>query len=393
MIIDSPLLKAATPLLQLLGRLSTASRQPDVQTLRDRVGREIGAFEKRCRKDGVSMELVRPAHYALCAAIDDVVLHSPWGASSAWNARPLTVSLYREIHNDGQIFDILKRLRREADKFLPVIELIYLCLSLGLLGPYRDPQYAPGDLDRLRDEMCSLIIQHRDCSDRHLSPRWKGVKDAYRIRFGHFPAWVPLLAAAVTIGASSIWVSLDLNGESDGIYARVSAIPPLKMPEIARVAVARPLSQAARGTESNVAERLREIVKGVSAGATISGTATVPVLRISSQDIFQRGGASVRPSFVPIMERIGSVLRGEPCSVQVIGHTDNAPTRTVQFPSNFQLSLAWAQAVRAVMLHTFTDAGRISAEGRGDADPIESNTTAEGRAQNRRIEIILHPQD
>jgi type VI secretion system protein ImpK len=392
-IIDSPLLKAATPLLQLLGRLSTTARQPDVQSLREWVGREVSAFEKRCREDGVSMELVRPAHYALCAAIDDVVLHSPWGASSTWNARALTVSLYREIHNDDQIFDISKRLGQEADKFLPVIELIYLCLSLGLLGRYRDPHYAPGDLHRLRDEMCSLITQRRDCSDRHLSPRWKGAKDAYRVRVGRFPALVPLLAAAVTVGALSIWVSRDLNGESDGIYARISAIPPLKMPEIARVSVARPPSQAAHGSESNVADRLREILKGEAAGASVVGTATVPVLRINSQDIFQRGGATVRPSFVPALERIGSVLRGEPGSVQVIGHTDNTPTRTVQFPSNFQLSLAWAQAVKAVMLHTFTDAGRIGAEGRGDADPLEPNTTAEGRAQNRRIEIILHPQD
>jgi type VI secretion system protein ImpK len=391
-IVNSPLLKAATPLLQLLGCLSTTARPPDVQTLRDRVGREIGAFEKRCRKDGVSMELVRPAHYALCAAIDDVVLHSPWGAASAWNARALTASLYREIHNDDQIFDIFNRLRQEADKFLPVIELIYLCLSLGLLGRYRDPQYAPGDLDRLRDEMCNLITQRRECSDRHLSPRWKGVKDAYRIRVGKFPAWVPLLAAAVTVSTSSIWVSRDLNAESDRIYARVSAIPPLKMPEIVRATVARPVPQAAHGTGSDIADRLREILKGEPAGASIVGTATVPVLRISSQAIFQRGGASVRRSFVPTLERIGSVLQREPGSVQVIGHTDNAPTRTIQFPSNFQLSLAWARAVRAVMLHTFTDAGRISAEGRGDADPLESNTTAEGRTQNCRIEIIVHPR-
>jgi type VI secretion system protein ImpK len=392
-IIDSPLLKAATPLLQLLGRLSTAARQPDVQTLRDRAGREISAFEKRCRKDGISMELVRPAHYALCAAIDDVVLHTPWGLATTWNARSLTITHYREVHNDDQIFDIVKQLGKEADRFLPVIELIYLCLSLGLLGRYRDPQYAPGDLDRLRDEMCSLITQRRDCSDQHLSPRWKGVKDAYRIRFGKAPAWVPFLVAAVIVGTSSVWVSRNLNGESDRIYDRVSAIPPLKMPEIARVEVARPLSQTAHGAGSNVADRLREILKGESAGASIVATATMPVVRINSQDIFQRGGASVRPSFVPALERIGSVLRGEPGSVQVIGHTDDAPTRTVQFPSNFQLSLAWAQAVRAVMLHTFADAGRISAEGRGDADPLESNTTGEGRPQNRRIEIILHPQD
>jgi type VI secretion system protein ImpK len=393
-VINSPLLQAATPLLQLLGRLSTTARPPDVQTLRERVGREINTFEKRCRKDGISMELVRPAHYTLCAAIDDVVLHTPWGASGAWNARPLAASLYRDAHNEDQIFDIWKQLRQEPDKFFPVIELIYLCLSLGSLGRYRDSRYDPGDFDRLRNEICSLIIQRRNGSNGHLSPRWKGVANAYRVRIGTFPVWVPFVTAAAIISISSVWVSHNLNGESDGIYARVSAIPPLQMPEIARSA--RPLLPAPPPpTGSNLSDRLKEILKRENAGqlASLAGTATAPVIRINNQDVFQRGEASVRPEVVPVLERIGSAVKSEPGSIQVIAHTDNVPTRTVQYPSNFQLSLARARAVRAVMLHTFTDASRISAEGRGDADPVAPNATAEGRMQNRRIEIILHPRD
>ena len=74
----------------------------------------------------------------------------------------------------------------------------------------------------------------------------------------------------------------------------------------------------------------------------------------------------------------------------MIDYTDNQPIRTVQFPSNFQLSAARANAVRAIVARNVGDPARVSAEGRADADPIAPNTTAEGREQNRRIEIVLH---
>ena len=62
----------------------------------------------------------------------------------------------------------------------------------------------------------------------------------------------------------------------------------------------------------------------------------------------------------------------------------------MQFPSNFQLSAARAEAARAILRRTLGDPARITAEGRGESDPIASNATPEGREQNRRIEIILH---
>jgi type VI secretion system protein ImpK len=54
------------------------------------------------------------------------------------------------------------------------------------------------------------------------------------------------------------------------------------------------------------------------------------------------------------------------------------------------LSTARAQAAQAVLSQTIDDAGRLTAEGRADADPIAPNTTEQGRAANRRIEIVLH---
>jgi type VI secretion system protein ImpK len=83
-------------------------------------------------------------------------------------------------------------------------------------------------------------------------------------------------------------------------------------------------------------------------------------------------------------------LQKEKGSIQVIGYTDNQPIHTIQFPSNFQLSAARADAAKSIIAAALGESGRLSAEGRGEADPIGSNATPDGREQNRRIEVVLH---
>ncbi|MBU6260014.1 MAG: OmpA family protein, partial [Burkholderiales bacterium] len=70
------------------------------------------------------------------------------------------------------------------------------------------------------------------------------------------------------------------------------------------------------------------------------------------------------------------------------GHTDNQPIRSLRYPSNWHLSLARANHVKALLAQS-VNPSRLSAEGRADSEPVASNATAAGRAQNRRVEITL----
>ena len=69
----SPLVAAAAPLLQLLARLRNTLNQPDPGDLRERAVSAMRAFEQGARDLGIPIEQVRPAHYALCASLDDAV--------------------------------------------------------------------------------------------------------------------------------------------------------------------------------------------------------------------------------------------------------------------------------------------------------------------------------
>ena len=77
----------------------------------------------------------------------------------------------------------------------------------------------------------------------------------------------------------------------------------------------------------------------------------------------------------------------------ITGHTDNQPIRDKRFASNLELSRARAEAVRQLLLSAGLDRTRpiVAVEGRGDTQPVDTNTTAEGRSHNRRVDIAVYP--
>ncbi len=391
----SPLTEAASTLLQLLAGLRQMRQQPDPGQLRDSVIRELRTFELRAREAGIKMDLLRPAHYALCASIDDVVLNTPWGAASGWSRMSLVTSFHNEAGGTDRFFDQLSELRRDPEKFLPVIELMYLCLSFGFMGRLRRSPDPVGELERLRSETNSVIAAQRKTSEPELSPRWKGIVAPPRPSRGRLPVWVVLAASAGLCGGLFFWVSTALNAQSDVIQADVLAAPPSHMPRLTRAAFVQPLPPPPAPAEPSVLDRLRGMLQADAAEGRVSvmGSDAVPVLRIPDRGIFTAGSAGVQASALPFLERIGAALKEQPGSLRISAYTDNQPIRSVRFPSNFQLSVARAQAVRAVIARSVGDAARVSAEGRADADPIAPNTTAEGREQNRRIEIVLRRPD
>ena len=89
----NPLLQAAVPLLVLAGRLRGQISNADVESLRRQTIQEIRTFEERVRRAEVPPEDVLAARYALCTAIDEAVLNTPWGAQSDWSSQSLLVQL------------------------------------------------------------------------------------------------------------------------------------------------------------------------------------------------------------------------------------------------------------------------------------------------------------
>jgi len=388
----SPLAVAAAPLLQLLARLRTTAHAPDAGDLYGRATQALRNFEQQARAAGVPPEQVRPAHFALCAAIDDAVLNTPWGAASGWTRRPL-VSVFHPNETDDA-FRMLARLQAEPAPKLPAIEIFYLCLSLGFMGRYRQAPRGAADLDRIRAAANTLIVGAQKITPE-LSPRWQGVAAPYRPQRAKLPVWVAYAAALAACGALFVWVSTSLNAASDSQYARMLAAPPGQMPRIDRAVAVQPPPPPPPPPEPSVLDRLAAALKpDIDSGTVaIAGTPAAPIVRVATKAGFGPAAATVQPPLAAVLDRIGTALKTEPGSIDVIAYTDNQPIHTVKFPSNFQLSAARAEAARATLAHALGDPTRIRVEGRADADPVASNATPEGREQNRRLDIVLHRQE
>lgn len=107
------------------------------------------------------------------------------------------------------------------------------------------------------------------------------------------------------------------------------------------------------------------------------------------QDIlFATDSTALQPTLIQDLRAVSRSLLNYPSStVQVIGHTDNVGAAAY----NQDLSQRRAGAVAAVLRDYGVPSGRLVAFGRGEEQPVASNLTPEGRAQNRRVEIIIRP--
>lgn len=114
------------------------------------------------------------------------------------------------------------------------------------------------------------------------------------------------------------------------------------------------------------------------------------IIRIQEKGSFGSGSARLDPGFNKVMDRISEVLATRPGRILVAGHTDNIPIRTGRFRSNWELSSARAVTVLHSMLRNKDiDEHRVVVEGLADTKPLESNDTPQGRAKNRRVELII----
>ncbi len=386
-----PLLQAAGPLLQLLARLRNTSSQPDSGDLRERTTRELRRFEEVARAKNIPLDQLRASHYALCASLDDVVLATPWGSQGSWAQRSLVSTFHQEVRSGERFFDVLGQLRQNPGSFLPVLELMYYCLSLGYMGRYRLSPRGPAEIDKLREDTYAIIRRQRPAGEAGLSPHWQGVNAPYRARRIVVPVWFVGAAAAGLLALIFGFFLFSLGQGSEGVFQTAVTAPPAAMPNIVRAQpVVAPAEPQPAGP--NILDRLRGFLSPEIAAGKVSvlGTVYTPIVRINNTGLFASGSADVEQGDVPLLQKIGSALAKETGTVAVTGYTDNQPINTLQFPSNFALSSARAKSAAAIMDQTIGDESRITAKGLGDANPVAPNDTAAGRAQNRRIEIVLN---
>jgi type VI secretion system protein ImpK len=394
----NPLVSAAAPLLALAVRLRSATPLANLEALRDRVVNEIHAFERLVSSTDEPREALRGGHYAICATIDDVINNTPWGGAQ-WARQSVCGLFHKDTSGGDRFFEFLGHFQREPGRYTHVLELMYLCLSLGFQGRFRVTQRGASELTQMREGLYNLLRQSRSEVERELSPHWRGLEAPHRPLSAVLPTWVVGIAVlAVLAVVYAVFVYL-LNDKSDPVFDRLANLPPTGPVSLQISAPAPPPPQhdtLLQRLNTFLAPEIKEEL------VTVSATAQTATVRIRGNDLFASGTAALNDKYAPLIGRIAAALDKEQGSVLVVGHTDNVPIRTLRFPSNYQLSVARAETVRDLLRRGVTQTRTISSEGRADSDPVKPNdspegrafnNTPDGRALNRRIEVVLNRQD
>jgi chemotaxis protein MotB len=117
------------------------------------------------------------------------------------------------------------------------------------------------------------------------------------------------------------------------------------------------------------------------------------VISLREAGFFPSGSAAPKPEALPTLRAIATKLGSEPFDLRVEGHTDNVPIHTAEFDSNWELSSARATRIARLFLEMKAiPPERISAAGYAEFHPVASNDTAQGRAENRRVDLIVMPR-
>ena len=391
----------AYPLLSIVPKLRVLPFHQAIHDLQERLVAKIKSFEEGASRQGTSQKQVKIASYFLCSFIDDTVLNTPWGSQSNWAQNSLSIQLHHRNVGGEEFFQILQQLMQQPAQNLDLLELAYLCLSLGFEGQYRNQDRGIRALDDLRQELYLVLQRMKGDVERDLSIQWQGLRDLRSPVTRDVPLWVHAAIAVFLLTLVYLGFSHALSSASDHAYNQIFALPrekvvlpPLKLTTVEpeqrepqepeQREPQRPLSpQPPRPTvdrwrtllASEIAQNMVVVLDG-------------PMLRIVNA--FPSGSDQIRKDFRPMLAKIAQELENDTSRIVVIGHTDNQPIRfSARFKSNWDLSLARADRVASVLETSATFADRIRFEGRADREPIAPNDVEKNQALNRRIDIHL----
>jgi type IV/VI secretion system ImpK/VasF family protein len=383
----NPMMMAAAPALSLIVGVRSGRVHLSLPELHHQASTSVATFDQALLAAGYDAEIRQRARYAVCATIDDIAQNLPGQAADGaeWARRSLVVQAFNENIGGDRFWRLLDDMLAKPAEFANLIELYHACLAAGFEGRYR---VAPDGKRRLHEIMASVYaaLDHtRSLSQTELSPRWRGQPTPpARVSFWATLALTGAIALAVLL-ALFILLRVVLIQTGQPSLTALKAINPDQPLRMSRVAPAPPIptSTQLQRIEGFLAPEIAQHLVAVE-----QDSQSIRV-RTTVGQLFRSGSDKLEPGREALFARIGAAVEAERGAVRVEGHADTDHLVSVTFPDNFALSKARAEAAAKIVRGQLTDPGRVSTEGLGDSQPIASNSSANGKALNRRVEIVI----
>jgi len=389
------LVNAFSALLEFAPELENALPPENPEVLRTRLLEELVRARDTAVASGSSLERADQAAWSVAALLDDLALNTPWGGASIWPRQPLVVMLRGDVDAGAQFFSRLEELERHPNRDQEMLELQYYCMALGFRGKYRVPGRA-GDrsLNAVR-VAAARFLRNADAEDASLSPNWRGVVASDEPPRFTVPLWVMAVIAAVLATAIYVGLSMSLSNQATQLTTLVRALPPADRAELLRTAPqaeAPPVETVDFALLPEFAAAAPEGLRPALKGAESVSLARL-VIQASNPELFQSSRAELTDGFQPIIVSIARVILENQeliGNITVVGHTDGIPLqRTNPLSTNQRLSEARAATIADILVQNGVPRERVRSEGRAATDPVADDGTREGRALNRRVEVLV----
>ncbi len=135
---------------------------------------------------------------------------------------------------------------------------------------------------------------------------------------------------------------------------------------------------------------LRGVVGSFSKDMTVRRDERGVIVSLGASSLFASGSVEIKESSLKVLAELSLILKGVPNKVLIEGHTDSMPVRSSRYRSNWEISALRAVSVLRVFVERFgLPPERFIVAGYGEYKPLRENSTPEGRARNRRVDIVI----
>lgn len=377
---DNSVVDKAGHLLSLCCQLRIIDSHSDVAGLRAQCVDLIKSYEQDLRSESLNSDIIESSRYCICCFLDETVLNTKWGENSSWASESLLSTFHNETFGGEYFYTLLDNALQSPATKWQLLELMYLCLSLGFIGKMRFEERGQSKLEDYRESAYRVVKDNKPKIHRELSPGWKEKIAKGSELQQSFPVWVAVTFFAAVMLFVYMGFSYKVNEYSSPVYGELTHLIPKE--DIKLIEGTPNRSEFILLQQQLQTEIQRELVTLTELNDRIR-------ISINASYLFASASAQPRQDFEVVLSKIARTLESTKGKILITGHADDRKIFTTRFPSNWHLSLARATSIANVLSRNGSLSGRLWPEGRGADEPLVENNSDENRAINRRIEIDL----
>ena len=379
---ENIILSSCQEILTLASNIKSLEPANTIQQLRQDIDRLINKMDEQLKGANQHNEVILTARYLVCCLLDELVLSTPWGSEGTWGQQTLLSQYHNETWGGEKFFLIVGKLLEQPQKNIDLMELCYVCLSVGFCGKYKVSQDGERELLRISQTLLQKIESQRPIANE-LSPQWQGIGRIQKHTGKGVSLWIVLTALVLILVSVYVGFLSNLHARIEPVYQDLESVGWQDFVSTITQAQSQTLdvNQVAQQISQAMAKEIDNQLIAVDVRDNML------VIRLISTSLFRSGSSQVNEDALPDVNKLVNTIKEHAESVVVVGHTDS----TGKAESNWVISRKRAEAIALWLAKANYQLNNTITRGVADTQPLlsEDSNSDYNRSMNRRVELIL----